>query len=127
MRASKGCVTAFVIGQINSMRVKTDPHRPVADINQQNVQDLTNVPAIAHRIKFEDAARLFYANKYNVDIDSRGFMLHPITLMARSQHRLLHQSDKNWSRNQYPMPVEGKTTVEWVSFTTFLITTLTVE
>ena len=33
---------------------------------------------IAHGIKFEDAARLFYPNNYNVVIESRGFMPHPI-------------------------------------------------
>ena len=109
MRARKGCVTASVIGQIYCMRVKTDPHRLVADINQQNVKDLSHVPAIAHGIKFEDAARLFYANKYNVDIESRGFMLHPIhEWLGASTDGFINQTNTA-VEIKCPMPVEDKT------------------
>ena len=107
MEARKGCITASIIGQIYSIRAKTDPHRLVGEINQQTNKNLSHVPAIAHGIKFEDAAKQYYELRFGVNIEARGFMLHPVyPWLGASTDGYIAQSHSS-VEIKCPMPVDG--------------------
>ena len=80
MEARKGCITASIIGQIYSMRAKSDSHSRVGEKTHQTYKTPSHVPVIAHGIRFEDAAKKDYELRFGVNIEERGFMLAPMAI-----------------------------------------------